>query len=568
MSSAATLSHPRPGNRVPGLALALAGLLLAACASQVDPALLPDTIVLGTATVTGCTGYGTRPHWRSPTPTGTGTPPTLTPTATPTRPDTCDFCTMRPRATRTPISWPGPIRTCTAAPDEATSTAAPTEESPRFPTVPVPTALAPALGVINPLELPVLEGEAHPGGVATDPFGRPVLIWSQLNPDPGQETAGHVYVALTDVTTGQWLPARSINAEPGIYKIGKSAPEAAIGVAPDGTLYAVYVRSTGQQAALAARTSTDRGASWSAPLTLPYASSNDELYNVRLVVDAAGQPHVVGLIVQAGCDSAKPCGDLVYYERRPDGSWRAAYRPVTAGAGRQYSVAVATLPLADGRIRTILAWDEGDTAIYSSYKDGGAGGWSRPVLISTNHPPIVDYEPGFGGSLQVATCNDGTTTWAWAGWSGYSTGYLAGTWSPDGGATWLPEDLFAYLPHDVSGPVGGTIHPPTAYWSPAHHRLLVISAYCLAGQCFPVLAYGAPGEPGRTWAGYVGPQNPPIRAFGPTGWETATDLRGPLGYGGAPRYTVLFWRENAGTPVLHLARLDLDTLLSGTEAPR
>ena len=30
--------------------------------------------------------------------------------------------------------------------------------------------------------------------------------------------------------------------DPGHYKIGKSPPESAVGLAPDGTLYVVYVR--------------------------------------------------------------------------------------------------------------------------------------------------------------------------------------------------------------------------------------------------------------------------------------------------------------------------------------
>src|SRR5207245_547038 len=114
-------------------------------------------------------------------------------------------------------SWPGLV-TCTAAPDQPTSTPEATEISPAFPTLPVPTPLPAVLGVINPLVVADLEGEALPGGVAVDRQGRPVLIWSQLNPDARQEEAERVYLQTTDPATGQWRAARSVNP-PGNYKI-------------------------------------------------------------------------------------------------------------------------------------------------------------------------------------------------------------------------------------------------------------------------------------------------------------------------------------------------------------
>jgi len=568
-----------------GLVAGLALLMLVACTSTgVDPAQLPDVEVLARATASncGCVLYGSYPHnrpTRTPTPTGTWVPARPTSTPTPTRPwGGCDYCTMPPRATRTVPAWPSAV-TCTAAPDESTSTPMPTEESPLFPTFAAATPLPAVLGVINPQPLEHLEGDALPGGVTIDLYGHPVLVWSQFNADAGQEAAGRVYVKTADPQTGQWRNARSVNP-PGIYKIGKAGPESAIAAGPDGTIYVVYVRSDGTNALLEWRASSDGGTRWSSPADLPYPSSNNELYNVRLVVDPAGQPHIVALLVQTGCDPEQPCGDVVYYERRGDGSWREERRPVSATGARQNSVAVATLPLPNGAIRSILAWSENSSAAYSSYKDGPDGAWSRPVLLSNNHPPMPDYEPGFGGTMRLQAFGYAGRPWVWAGWSSYSTGYVASTWSSDGGMSWTPEDAIAYLPIESQPGEGtpfvpprtwGTIHEPTPYWSAAHNRLLVISNFCTRGSsrtCFPVLAYGKAGAQGREWAGYISPNDEPVRLFGPTSWEQASQLRGPTIYGGAPANAILLWREPNGSRELHIARLNLDVLMSGTESPR
>ena len=558
-----------------GLAALAAGAGLLAACRDLSASLLPNPAVYATATACRCQcyPYGSYPHTTpsaTPTPTGTWVPPTPTPSPTPTRPPACDFCTMAPAATPVPPHWPPPIVTCTPRADQPTLSPVPTRPPARLPTLPPNTPIPAVIGDTNPEAAGSLEGDALPGGVATDPrTGRAAVIWSQLDPDPGQETAGRVYLQLQDPASGQWLPARSVNG-PGVYKIGKSAPESAVGLAPDGTLTVAYVRSDGGTAWIDWRASTDRGRTWSAPAAFPDSSDNNEIYNLRLTVDVAGTAHLSALVVTRGGDPANPSGDLVYYEQGPDGGWRGGRRPVSARGARQYSQALTTLPLAGGTIRTVLVWNEAQ-AVYASQKDGPTGPWSRPRLLidgATQPDGIPDYEPGFGGTLQLLAFPSGGQAWVYAFWSLYSTGRICYAYSTDGGTSWSGEDALAYEP---IGPARRAhLSDPVPFWDAAHARVFVIYRYAAIGGsagAFPVYAYAPPGAPGHAWIRYEDPAHEPLRLFRPTLASQASHLRGPDQHGQGTGPVWLIWSEATGARELYRALVSPATLLSGTALP-
>ena len=550
-----------------GVALGCGGLT--ACGSPPDPAGIADAAVLATATASncGCVLYGSHPHRGTATPTVTGTVPTATPTATPTRPSrTCDYCTLGPKPTRTPVAWPTPLVTCTPAPGQPTSTAGPTEASPLFPTFPPNTPLPAVVGSTNPIAVGSFAGEAFPGGTTTNPqTGRPYLIWAQLSPN--EPTAGRVYLRTTDPTSGAWLPARSVQGP--AYQLAGGIPESAVGVAADGTLSIAYLwGGAGEQ--IDWRRSTDDGMTWSAPVTLPYAGDPSS-YNLRLTVDASGQPHLAAIAKAPGGDPAGGSGDVIYYERRTDGSWRSERRPVDGQGARQFNLALTTLALPDGTIRTVLSWNE-NQAVYISHKDGPDGAWSAPhQIIDGNTQPygIPDYLPGgTGHTMQLLAFTAGEQSWVYLFYSLYSTGRICFSASADSGATWSGEDALAYfpIPTGLPPPINGTVHDPVPFYDAGHARVLVVYQYCdrayPGGGCFPVYAYAAPGTPGRAWTRYADPTHEPLRLFRPALASHSDLLHGTDQHGSGGRSVWLFWREAGDTHEAVMALLDLATFLS------
>jgi hypothetical protein len=558
--------------------------VLAGC-SDLDAGLLSDAAALATATACGCAPYGSYPHTTpsaTPTPTGTWVPPTDTPRPTPTRAAPCDFCTLVPAPTAVPPHWPPPIITCTPRPDQPTLSPVPTAPPALFPTFPPNTPIPAVIGDTNPAVAASLEGEALPGGVATDAHtGRPAAIWSQLNPDAGQEPAGRVYLQLTDPASGQWLPPRTVN-EPGQYKIGKGPPESAVGLASDGTLYVVYVRLVGDNAVLEWRMSADSGATWSPPVALAYPSSNQEIYNLRLVMDATGQPHITAVVVQVGGDEADPSGDIVYYERLPDGAWRQERRPVDGQGARQFSQAVTTFTRSDGTIRTVLGWNEGQV-VYSSYKDGPAGAWSapQPIIDGNSHPDgIPDYEAGFGGTLRLLPFSAGGQDWVYFFWTLYSTGRICYVYSTDGGAHWSREDALAYNPIVPIPPppapfvppvVYGTVHEPIPLWDGAQQQVFVLYQFCdrsaARAGCYVAYAYAPPGAAGTAWVGREDSTHEPLRLFRSTLTSQAATLRSSEPGNAGSGSVWLIWQEATGARELYRALVSPATLLSGTVLP-
>jgi hypothetical protein len=491
---------------------------------------------------------------------------------------------MPPAPTQEPPHWPPPIVTCTPRPDEPTLTAVPTLPPVIFPTLPPNTPLPAALGSTPPISIGSMEGEALPGGAATHPVtGRPYLIWSQFNPDQGQEESGRVYLKLTHPTTGQWLPARTING-PGDYKIGRGGPESAVAITDDGTIYVVYVRAVGEDAYLEWRSSTDNGQIWTIPQTLPYPGTG-MIYNVRLLVDGSGQPHIAAIAkrgTECG-DEENGCGDIVYHERLQDGSWLSENRPVSGRDERQHNLALSLFSLPDGTVRTVLGWRE-KNAIYTSYKDGAQGSWQEPhFIIDGDARPygIEDYWPGWTGMQMLPFEHEGMQ-WVYFFWSLYSTGRICFTYSSDGGATWSDEDAMAYNTWVDVPPAGTPFVPPTVYgsgyepipfWDASHGRVFVVYRFrnrgdtSQTGAYFPAYAYGRPGEVGRDWVGYLSNSTEPLRLFPPTQANSSRLFKGNDQHGAGSSPVYLMWIESTGSRELYFASVSPATLLSGTDIP-
>ncbi len=565
--------------------------------SDTNVGLLSDHSVYATATACacGCYLYGSYPHTTpSPSPSPTGKWVVVV------APATSAQSPLSPQPTQEPSHWPPPIVTCTPREDQPTVTVTPTNPTPLIPTLPTlppNTALPAMIGSSPPISFGSMEGEALPGGIATHPLtGRPYVIWSQLNLDPGQEHSGRVYLRLTDPKTGQWLPARSVNG-PGNYKIGKGAPESAVGVAPDGTIYVVYIREQGDQAVLEWRSSADNGETWSVPQTLPYPGIG-MIYNVRLLVDDLNQPHITA-IAKRGTDcgaEVEGCGgsgDIVYYERRPDGSWRSENRPLDGKGERQFNLAMNIFSLPNGTgtgtVRTVLGWSEKHT-VFTSYKDGVDGEWQHPhfIIDGDTHPyGIQDYWPGWTG-MQMLSFSYNGQQWVYFFWSLYSTGRICYVYSSDGGATWSSEDAMAYNQH-VSVPdpgtpfvplvVWGSAYEPIPFWDESHERIFVVyrfrdrnvdSTDKPSGEYFPAYAYARPHDIGRDWVGYESNATEPLRLFPSATTGGSMSFRGNDQHGGgggksSPAY--LMWVEQTGSKEIYFATFSPATLLSGATLP-
>lgn len=556
--------------------LPLSLILLVACGLPAST--LPDGAVIATATASncGCFLYSSYPHGdyytATATPTGTWATQTPTPRPTPTRPPAgCDYCTLPPAPTRTVPAWPSPIITCTPSADQPTSSPVPTEPPALFPTFPPNTPLPAMIGNSAPYALANMEGEGLPGGVAISPLtGRNVAIWTQVNLDfPDQ---GRVYVQRQGPPAGNWLPARTINP-PGLNLGG--APESAIGINRAGVLYAAYTHVTGGGAVIDWTRSTDDGASWSPPATFGERSPS-AIYNLRLVIDRAGLPHI-GAIATVVDDPASPSGDVLYFELQADGSWRHERRPLQGRGGRQHNMALAVQG-ADP-VRTILALDD-DQVVYSGFKDGSGGAWQQvgPLIDGQSQPyGIRDYLPGgLDHSMRLTPFTDTAgQAWTYLFYSLYSTGRICYFYSRDGGATWSGEDALAYFPIPGGGPpplVNGTVHGPSPFYDAAHNKVFVLYQYADrtypdGGGQFPVFAYSDPGADHGGWSRFADPLHEPVRLFRSTRFNAADRLRiseppGEITSAGAP--AALLWREATGQREIYFAQLWPATLLSLT----
>jgi len=473
-------------------------------------------------------------------PTATVTPPR--PTVVPCLDPPCPY--LQP--TRTPASaWPPPAVTCTPGIGTPTLTPPPTAVPRYWPDRNRQPAGPAVFGNTRPIVLEAGLGVARPGSFSVDPrSGRPWISYSRLNPDPGQEDSGRIYVRTVDAAVGVWRDAVTVN-EPGYYRL-RGAPESAVAAGGDGRIHVVYPRrrSVDGDAVVEYRVSTDEGRTWRAPVALPGPGA-PLIDNLRLTVDAANAVHIA--FVTAGTSAPAV---IHYFEQRPDGSWRVEIPPVGSPTGRAYAAEILTFPLVDGTIRTVLGWIEAPPdragAVYTAWKDGPAGGWSCPLLLidgAAQPYGLPDYAPQ---GLRGLTFTDAAgQRWTQFWWSIYSTGRICFAASADGGQTWGPttpegwhEDAIVYydrLRQLTPGPnerSRGTAHDPAPFWDAPHQRVVVLYLYGdkrdrLAGgqaDSFPAFAYGRPGAPGTSWQGYATFRTTPWRLTRTTYSDQAEQL--------------------------------------------
>jgi hypothetical protein len=303
-------------------------------------------------------------------------------------------------------------------------------------------------------------------------------------------------------------------------------------------------------------------------------------------MDAAGWPHLAAIATVVD-DPIAPSGDAIYFEQRPDGSWRQERRPLAGQRGRQHNLALTTLSLADGTIRTILALDD-DYAVYTAVKDGPDGPWQprpQPLIDGGANPyGIPDYWPGgIDHSMQLLAFPDTAgRRWVLLTYSLYSTGRICLFWNDQAGdgTAWSGEDALAYNPilpvppaptPFVPPSVYATVHQPAPFYDRAHNLVFVVYQFCDrhigGGGCFPVYAYAPPGTAGRDWTRYEDPTHEPVRLFRSTLYNQSDTFRVSDQQGAGTSPVAFFWRETTGVREVYLALIWPATLLSGQTAP-
>jgi hypothetical protein len=286
-------------------------------------------------------------------------------------------------------------------------------------------------------------------------------------------------------------------------------------------------------------------------------------------------------------DTVAPSGDVLYFERLPDGSWREERRPVAGRGGRQHSMALTTFPLPDGTIRTVLALDD-DYAVYAATKDGPTGTWQptgQPLIDGGANPyGIPDYWPGgIDHSMQLLAFPDTAgQQWVLLTYSLYSTGRICYFWNNQAGdpGAWSAEDALAYNPIVPVPPpptpfvppqVYATVHQPAPFYDRSHNLVFVIYQFCDrtagGGGCFPAVAYAPPGAAGQDWIGAEDPAHEPVRLFRATRSSQADTFRvsDQQGTGSSP--VAFIWRESTGVREVFFALVWPSTLLSGSTLP-
>jgi len=203
-----------------------------------------------------------------------------------------------------------------------------------------------------------------------------------------------------------------------------SAPQ--IAIAADNTLVAVWVRTDGAHEIIQSSASSDRGLTWTVPVTLSAAGE-----------DASGPQITVAPnnTFTAIWDRIDGADDIVQTSNSVDGgvTWSV---PVDLSAAGQPAFMPQISAASDNSLTAVWRRSNGSRTVIqsSSSLDGGAT-WSTPVDLSEASRNST--------TPQIAIADDGTRTVVWRRSTGGNQ-FIQSSSSTDGGATWsVPVDLSA-----------------------------------------------------------------------------------------------------------------------------
>ncbi|KPL83011.1 sialidase/neuraminidase family protein [Herpetosiphon geysericola] len=371
---------------------------------------LAPSQLAGTAAVLGCWPYGfeqppptaTNPVMLSP-PSGTGTPlSTLTasPTAAPTMPS------------------------CTPAPNTPTLTPSPTPSPTPWTR---PTAAPPGGKDTPPLNLSNMPGyDQDPAIAVHSTEGWAAVVWANwLNEFP---TEASVIVKVQDPATKTWRRGLGVNT--GAVTKGAGAP--AIAIDPQGRIHVVFA----QNGQVVITTSADAGRTWTIPNPIPLPSGSQGGRMFQLVVDAAGQLHL--FLISA--DRCFDCYHAVHAQRASDSNGPWTWQDWLIADSKQLYGDIATVPLPNGTIRTVVAIGVGE-AVRIVTQDGRNGAWvERPrnlggLPIQPQVVAWIDLMAFTDAAGQSQVC---------VSWGQYSKSGLFVACSRDAGLTWDVPEVLAY----------------------------------------------------------------------------------------------------------------------------
>jgi Divergent InlB B-repeat domain len=168
------------------------------------------------------------------------------------------------------------------------------------------------------------------GGSGAGPF--PVPYSYTVNPSTSSTRQGSVSFSGSFPAGGTFTLTQNPASQPGgvashpfIDVTGATAQMHDLGVGPDGSVYVLF--PTGGGTAMAVVKSTDGGASWSSPVSVPNSPFSNSDYS--MAVDSGGTVHVVWWLSSSN-------GTETYYSQSSDGA-ASFSSPIRVRTGNSYS---------------------------------------------------------------------------------------------------------------------------------------------------------------------------------------------------------------------------------------
>ncbi len=266
--------------------------------------------------------------------------------------------------------------------------------------------------------------------VATDGNGNWVAVWESNDSLGGTVGSdGEIFAAHSVDGARMWSFPTAVNSDAATDFDSEVGPHIATDAA--GVWLAVW-RNSGISLSGVAR-STDNGASWTVPVSLPIATGT-----LVRIASLGGGHWIVIVSTTEDLGGLGPDRDLIVTRSLDDGDTWSAPTPLNTDAAtdNQEDAMLFGFDLAGDDAGTLMAvWSRDDTVIVSSTSTDGGMTWSPPVTVSTlNNLP---------DGLVPSVATDGTGKWivVWG-----STDTLGGTIgsdsdilysvSTDAGATW------------------------------------------------------------------------------------------------------------------------------------